>query len=450
VSRFETWALLLGLAASGCSSSPATVRLEVYSWWDERPESLAFELVANLHESLYPNVEVVNLTDPLAMDARTHVAQIALAGAPPATFQANIGADLLRWTAVDPESGDARGKNRIYGLSRMFGRTHLIENLPDAVLEHLRAGDSLEPYAVPINIHRLNVLYYNEAALAKWAPPAGHQSWLELSLLCPSDPSTAARLPFKIAIGAGQPFTLTLLVFENLLPAIAGAEFYDQVFTGELPTASGVDHEWKSVVRQVLGCAQFLGPSLMLTSGWETAVHAVLTGTAAATVIGDWAGGQLASEPHDSPIASMPFPGSDGIYVFTSDAFPLPVDAEHKAEAAALLETIASSRAQKIFSEEKGSIPARKDVALNPVDALRRKDFEDSTKALATSGRFPPYYNTDDDLNAKLRDVVTTELGSTEGNEAIEAVVEELVALQPLLLRWRDRVRIGPLDTPMP
>lgn len=443
--RFGAWAWLLALAVIGCDSSPATVRLEVYSWWDALSEKRAFDLVSNLHRTLHPEVAVVNLDDLKAPDARARVAQNALAGAPPATFQANLGTDLLRWTAVDVHGSSERGKNRIYALSRVFARTDLLKWLPDELLQGLRAGPTLEPYAVPINIHRLNVLYYNVARLAELSPPEGHDSWLDISLLCPSDPN-AQPLELQIVVGAADKFTLTLLVFENLLPALAGAEFYDRLFRGEMSSVSGVDDGWKDEVRRTLRCAQFLAKSFAPTNpSWTQAVDAVRSGAATLTVMGDWAGGQLSSELEQGKVRAVPFPNSEDIYVFTSDTFPLPVDAEHTAETEALLETIASTEAQRIFSQEKGSIPARGDVVLNEVDAARRADFARATKALATSGRFPPYYNPDD-LNDKLLELLRPEAGP----ETIEAVVEELVSLQPLLKRWQQRLKDGPADIPLP
>jgi hypothetical protein len=272
-------------------------------------------------------------------------------------------------------------------------------------------------------------------------------------VLCPSA-AEPEPLPFKIAIGTDG-FTLTLLVFENLLPALSGAAFYEQLFRGEMSIVAGVNDAWKDEVRRTLRCAQFLGKSIVSKTGWEGAVAAVANGDAAMTVMGDWAGGQLASEQPGPgvKIESMPFPGTDGIYVYTSDTFPLPVDAEHQAEAEALLETIALPKAQKLFSEEKGSIPARSDVLLEEVDEQRRADFVRSTKSLATSGFFPPYYR-QDDLNDKLHELILPKeppkAGSAAAEAAVEVVVEELVALQPLFQRWQARLRLGPPDSPMP
>lgn len=447
--RISPWRLralpwLLGFSSLACNSSPDSVRLEVYSWWREQPEAWAFDQVKNLHESLHPGVKVVNLGDANATEVRPHVAQISLAGAPPATFQANIGTDLLRWTVVDTQGSDEPGPNRIYGLSRLFARPglDLQKHLPEAVLSGLRVGGSLEPYAVPINIHRLNVLYYNVSALAEAGPPPeGHESWLDRDLLCPQDPN-AERLPLSISLGANDLFTLTLLVFENLLPALSGADFYERLFLGN--AESVVD--WKDQVRAALHCAQYLAKSLVDTdTNWEGAVEDVKSGRATLTVMGDWASGQLKTELDHGRVKAIPFPGSEGIYVFTSDAFPLPVGAQYTPEAEELLATIASREAQGRFSEEKGSIPARDDVELSPRDVERRRDFDDSMQVLATSGRFPPYY-AQSDLNTKLLSMLRSSAGASE----VEAVVEELVALSPLLRRFQARLAQGPASVPEP
>jgi glucose/mannose transport system substrate-binding protein len=442
--RLRTLPWLLGFSSLACNSSPESVRLEVYSWWREQPEAWAFDQVKNLHESLHPGVTVVNLGDANATEVRPHVAQISLAGAPPATFQANIGADLLRWTGVDTQGSDTRGPNRIYGLSRLFARPglDLEKHLPEAVLGGLRVGDSLEPYAVPINIHRLNVLYYNESVLAEAGPPPGdHQSWLEPDLLCPGDPN-APPLPLRISLGANDLFTLTLLVFENLLPALSGADFYERLFQGNAESIA----DWKDQVRAALRCARYLGKSLLdVDTNWEGAVEDVKSGRATLTVMGDWASGQLKSELEHERVKAIPFPGSEGIYVYTSDSFPLPVGAEYTLEAEELLATIASPEAQRRFSEEKGSIPARDDVELSPRDRERRLDFDRSVKALATSGRFPPYYS-QNDLNTKLLAMLRASAGDSE----VEAVVEELVALSPLLRRFQARLSEGPASVPQP
>jgi glucose/mannose transport system substrate-binding protein len=415
--------------------------LEVYSWWKQNPEESAFGQVISLHESSHPGVTVVNLTDPEATDVREHVAPTVLAGAPPATFQANIGADLLRWTVVDAEGGEPPSRNHLYGLRRLFERTDLVSHLPEDLLAALRAGGSEQPYAVPINIHRLNVLYYNAAKLAALEPKLSPEQLFDIEVLCPTEANAVPLAP-RIALGSTDRFTRILLVFENILPALTSADFYERLFRGQ--PAPG----WQVEVRRALACAQYLSRSVLEGSAgfdWQRAVDAVKNGEAVFTVMGDWAHGQLSAQLANGEVRAIPFPGSEGIYVFTSDTFPLPIGAEYVKQAEALLETIASREAQERFSLKKGSIPARRDARLNPADTARRDDFRDSVKALATSGLCPPYYNLDD-LSEKLAMLMRPDAGGEE----IDSVIRELESIQSLLVRWQNRLALGPADVRSP
>ena len=125
------WAVLLGLAATaGCAEKENTVRLEVYSWWNQEAERAAFDAVVNIHQQKYENVEIRNLVNPDSGDSRTELAQRMLAEAPPATFQANLGADMLQWAVVDTvedprahvDAGPDASKRLISDLSELYAR----------------------------------------------------------------------------------------------------------------------------------------------------------------------------------------------------------------------------------------------------------------------------------------------------------------------------------------
>ena len=93
--------------------------------------------------------------------------------------------------------------------------------------EHLRVGDGTDPFALPLNIHRTNVLYYNVARRAAFEESTG-KNLLLLETLCPADaddPSAPAlEASFAAAFG-GQPWPLVPLVFEK-------ANLYAQVSCG--------------------------------------------------------------------------------------------------------------------------------------------------------------------------------------------------------------------------
>src|SRR6187397_1329775 len=122
---FNRFNILTGAIAavsllSGCAQEPEPVTLDVYSWWRESSERLAFDEVIRIHEDAHPDVRVENRADPNAKDLRKIVAGRMLAGAAPSTFQANIGADLLRWALVDTDDGSQKSRNLLTGLGALF------------------------------------------------------------------------------------------------------------------------------------------------------------------------------------------------------------------------------------------------------------------------------------------------------------------------------------------
>jgi len=424
------------------------VELEVFSWWSQQSEAEAFERVKAIHQEAHPDVLVHNRADPDAVGQRDRMAELLLAGAPPATFTANIGADLLRWAVVDTVDDEVPSRSWIHGVSSLLGRTGLLAALPDELEAELRVGDSPELYGVPINIHRLNVLYYNVAEIERLSAERPGVDLLSLETLCP--PTGAPDLPdgMRIAIGTEDNFALILLAFENVLPAIAGPAFYEALFRGEAPeSVSSPGEGYEVEMRRALACVQHLAPHFANRNSqprWYEALDLVRDGDAAFTVMGDWANGELAAELVAGTVRAIPFPGTEGTFVFTSDTFPLPIGVDHEPEVVDFLETIASPPAQRAFSSVKGSIPAWEGLgglgALDPLAEATRADFtsEDTVKVVATSGRFPPNYE-QDTLAIALRAITAVNGDETD----IEDALAEFDSQAPLLEAWQTRLGRG-------
>jgi glucose/mannose transport system substrate-binding protein len=431
----------LVLAALGCTEPAVeTVELAVDNWWQRPSETEAFLQVKTLHEGAHENVSITAIPrSKEAPELRVLTAQKLLAGRPPSTFQANIGADLLRWAVVNTEDGEPSTR-RIHGLVTLFEKWGLNEELPESLLRQLRVGGSTEPFGVPINIHRENVLYYSQKKLDDFTAAHPYESFLEAATLCPEvipeDPEE--KLDANIAMSP-EGWVLVLFAFENVLVSVAGPEFYQSLFRGEYPlSASGLD--WTDDVRKALRCVQYLSRSfdrINAIDDWSEALTAVQNDQASFTVIGDWANGELTSQLASGAVNAVPFPGSEEAFVFTSDTFPLPAGVEHGAEVFEFLETIASPRAQLGFSEKKGSIPALRSVSLvdHPRAAKTREQFDAATQVVATSGLFPPYFP-ETDLHEKLQNMVAEDADRDD----IEAVIAELSDDMPLLERWQTRL----------
>jgi hypothetical protein len=223
-------------------------------------------------------------------------------------------------------------------------------------------------------------------------------------------------------------------------------------------------------VREALECVQYLSRWFQRTQGnaypeigWADAVRALKNSEGAPTVeppaftvMGDWANGLLTPElDGDEPIVmTQEFPGTQGLFVYTSDTFPLPDGVRNAAEAEEFLRTIASPRAQVEFSKKKGSIPslAGNDGELKAWQQRAGKAFDDETTAhlLAISGYFPPYYPQEDFQDALIA-MTEWDVVGPRGAQALRAQrVDEALRLftdsEPLLKLWQARLSEGVPD----
>jgi glucose/mannose transport system substrate-binding protein len=424
-------ALLLQGCAGEMLAPDERATLEVYSWWRTTNESTAFDaLVGNFTRS--HSVEVIHSPRDSG-DTRDMLSELLLAGAPPATFQANAGADLLRWATVQYDDGP--GEQLISDVTPLLERTGALDAVYPEVLNSTCLRDTERDteryYGVPVNVHRLNLLYFN-------IDDTGPSPDLGLATLCPEDIFTTQRLP-GIAIAPEDGWSLTLLAFENLLPALTDEQFYEEFFKGNPPES------WETPLRTMLSCFWYMSQFFVDAGSWDKAVGSVVRGSqvsdgATLTITGDWANPEFADALGDR-IGRIPFPGTQDIFVFTSDTFPLPVGTRHERETRALLESFLLPDTQIKFSAAKGSIPARRidDESMwdrLSASALESRDaFRDNTRILATSGRFPSYFPAH---------VLNTKLATLSGarpdqvSDFVEEILDFLHSGLPLLKRWHE------------
>ena len=107
---------------------------------------------------------------------------------------------------------------------------------------------------------------------------------------------------------------------------------------------------------------------------WDEAAGQVLKGTAAMTIMGDWAKGYFqANDPIGPPtIGWEPSPGTTGIFKVVTDSFGLPKGAKNADNTENFLDVLASKTGQVTFNLRKGSIPARTDVDTSQFDVYMK------------------------------------------------------------------------------
>ena len=190
----------------------------------------------------------------------------------------------------------------------------------------------------------------------------------------------------SVGIGVYDSWTLETLVFENILSSVAlsdmtlGGEdarkqFFELFWMGRKPPTDEVNYR---VVEKTLLETQALWPYVKTfgqvgkddgQGDWTKPFDALCDANSpvALVVMGDWATGYLKSKNavEGTDFGVVPFPGSEKLYILTTDTLPLTIDAKHRNETADFLATALTDTAQLGFSELKGSVPAIQTEALS-------------------------------------------------------------------------------------
>jgi len=383
-SRAASW--LAAVLVLGCSSDTkdGTVGVEVFNWWDAPGEYEAMEALIEVHEERHPNIDVLNAHHANSDESRSLLEMRILEGEPPDTFQANAGHDLMRWVGAY-----SRGSvDILWSLDDVADEEGWLDAFPPEVLDTVREDEVL--YAVPLNIHRINTLYYNVHIFDELGLTVP-TTLDELEQTCQT--LVEAEIT-PIELGADPDgYALASFVFENLLVGEAGPDYYRAFFSGQ---ASADDPQIDSLLTRAARLLQYVDPDV-LQIDWTEAANRLSRGDGAMMINGDWTKGYLMAEGAEpgTDFGEVATPGlepTDRAFVFTSDTFPVSSGSRHPRETKSLLATFGSIAGQRVFNREKGSIPARTDVPASAFDELSRAtidDFREGERVLALSGLAP-------------------------------------------------------------
>jgi glucose/mannose transport system substrate-binding protein len=334
---------------------------EILSWWVSRGETEALRALLGLYNRSHPNASFVNAAVSGTPLAREQLRSRMTRGKPPDTFQVNGGTDLFSWV------GHGTVRERMEPLDFLFSSEGWGAAFPPDVLELVTHSGRV--YAVPVDIHRTNNLFYNKGILAEsgLAPPTTLDDLHEVAAIL------RARGIVPFAIGYKHPWTLTMLAFENVMVAVAGGDYYRDFFSGK---CDAEDPELYATLAHVGRILDYANPDAA-SLAWDEAVELLRTGTAAMTIMGDWAKGYLRSRRSPIEFGELPSPGAESAFVFATDTFGLPKRASQRASAIELLKVFGSKEGQDAFNPLKGSIPARTDADLSRYDPLAQATARD-------------------------------------------------------------------------
>jgi glucose/mannose transport system substrate-binding protein len=347
--------------------------LEVIHWWTAGGEQDAINALFEGFKQEYPDVQINNNPAPggagSAQDAV--VRNRILNESPPGTFQIWPGQSLAPYLEADAlrDIGDIWTDEMRNAY--LDGPKNLSQ--PNGTF-----------VAVPINIHRLNNLFYNTQVL--------EQAGIDPTSLQDAAGLTGAFEQVQQntdAIGLAQstqsPWT-TLQFWEMVFMSEQGVQAYRDMLSGNVAA-----HEQgiKSALSRMDEYRQYWNEDAGSIS-WDQANSMVINGEAAFIHQGDWAAGQYDAQDgfnYDENWNYVPYPGSQGTYSIVVDSFVFPRNNPSPDAARKFLSYCGTKDAQRRFNPIKGSIPPRTDVSSEPFGPFlkqQREDFENSSAQPAT------------------------------------------------------------------
>jgi len=352
--RPSAYALAIALVWSSGALAQQN-KAEVLHWWTSAGESAA----VNVFADQFTKTGGTWVDNAIAGGANARAAGInrMVGGNPPTMMQFNTGKqfdelvsnDLLR----DVEKQAQAGKWR--------------EIMPKPIVDAtVRDGKF---YAVPVNIHGQNWLFYNTKVFA--------DAGLEPPKTFPEFIATGEKLKEKgvipLALG-GQP-NWEHNLFRAVLVGHGGADLFRKVYGGRDQSAakSATFKEAAELFGKMRGLVDPGSPG----RNWNDAASLVITGKAAMHFNGDWAkgefiaAGQTAGKEYGCALVGE----AGGKLVIGGDVFVFPKTRDKTVQATQdkLAEVLLDPNTQVEFNNKKGSIPVRMDVEVSSMDICAQK-----------------------------------------------------------------------------
>ncbi|WP_436343346.1 ABC transporter substrate-binding protein [Natronorubrum sp. FCH18a] len=344
--------------------------LEIGHWWTAGGEERAFNALIEGFEEEYPDIEVDPSPSPggagsaLEADVRNRVVDQN----PPSTFQVWPGQALTDYT----------DEELLYDIEGHVWDEEMEEAYLDGPVEVSRPdGDYV---AVPINIHRLNNLFYNvDVVDDAGVDPESIETPSEL-LEAMEDVDDAGYVGMAQQTQAAWS---TLQLWAQVLLGEYGTDVYESFIEGDI---EAVESEVRDSLEIVVDYREYFNEDASSLNDWDDASGYINEGEAAFFHQGDWAAGEYEADDeleYGEDWDLVPFPGTGEMYTLVMDSFVFPKHNPSPNATVRFLQYAGTADAQERFNPNKGSIPPRTDVsdeAFTPFLQDQMADFEESTE----------------------------------------------------------------------
>ena len=351
------------------SSSGDYEDIEVQHWWTGGDGNDAVTALFEGFREEYPEIELEEnpVSGGAGENLQTVIKKRVLNDNPPSSWQAWPGKNLQPYVEADK-------------LADIGDSVWSENDMKDAYLEGPK--DAARPggdfVTVPINIHRLNNLFYNvEVVEEAGVDPS--------SIETPSDVVDAMKTVEENTDAVGMAHQTksawsTGQLWAQVLLGEHGVETYTAFTEGNVAENEEAVKDALSIVTEY--SEYFNGDAGSVS--WTEANQKIINGEAAFFHQGDWAAGMYRGQDgfeFEDDWYQVAFPGTEGVYALNMDSFPFPKNNPSPEATEKFLRYCGSVDAQERFNPKKGSIPPRTDVPddeFGPFLGRQMDDFANS------------------------------------------------------------------------
>jgi len=269
--------------------------------------------------------------------------------------------------------------NVLTNLDAMASFERWDEVLPKVVADQMKHKGRY--VAVPVNVHRVNWLWANNAVLKKAGVAALPKTYDEF--FAAADKIKAAGL---IAVAHGGQDWQDFTTFESVVLGVGGPKLYTDALVKLDKSALTSDEMRKAleVFRRIKGYIDPAAPG----RDWNVTTDLVIKEKAGFQFMGDWAKGEFlaAGQTPGKEFSCFAAPGTANAYTYNVDSFAMFQLKGWEAQKAQgyLAYLIMGKDFQEAFNLRKGSIPARLNMDMSKFDECAKtssKDFVSTSQA---------------------------------------------------------------------
>ena len=340
-------AALISVGAVGAAQAQ---KAEVIHWWTSGGEAAAIKEFATMYTKMGGTWVDTPIAGGGGAQARTVMANRTMGGDAPTAAQYNYG---KQYEEIIKEG-------LLNDLDDVAKKGNWDKLLPEKIRNAVKVNGKY--FAVPVNLHNENWVWYNKAVLAK----VGAKEPTNLDeMMAAMDKVKAAGGVVPLALG-GQGWQEGI-TFRGVLLATGGQDLYLKTFKDKDASTPG----FRKAVETFKKLKGYVDPGSP-GRDWNLATGMVIEGKAAFQMMGDWAKGEFvnAGKTAGKEYGCFMAGGPKMAYAIGGDVFVFPKQksADSAAAQKKLAEMMISPEGQVAFNNKKGSIPIRTDVDTSKMD----------------------------------------------------------------------------------